>query len=250
MAMIIMVNTLEGARWPLEVDKRTTMGEIRTKLVYFAKAGDYALDGDGDLICFDDFELPEKDHDLDEDPLLAPEPPWKMRRTQRFEPPPCRRLTAGNLAALVGEEEKDDCDLLAALYYAHAWSGDASDMNPMYDVKGQMAAVYDMDYESSGGSTYRALKQSVRAADAEAWKKEQWLFDPYFPVASDASDDASWASSSWGPYVLAGALASVRESFSLVFRGRYLEDSWTAVQDVGICPNDVLDMVPKSWDTE
>ena len=62
MAMIIMVNTLEGARWPLEVDKRTTMGEIRTKMVYFAKAGDYALDGDGDLICFDDFELPEKDH--------------------------------------------------------------------------------------------------------------------------------------------------------------------------------------------
>ena len=248
MAMIIMVNTLEGARWPLEVDKRTTMGEIRTKLVYFAKAGDYALDGDGDLICFDDFELPEKDHDLDEDPLLAPEPPWKMRRTQRFEPPPCRRLTAGNLAALVGEEEKDDCDLLAALYYAHAWSGDASDMNPMYDVKGQMAAVYDMDYESSGGSTYRALKQSVRAADAEAWKKEQCLFAPYF-LASDASD-ASWASSSWGPYFLACAMGSVRESFSLMYRGRCLEDSWTAVQDVGICPNDVLDMVPKSWDTE
>ena len=245
MAMVIWVKTLEGGNWPLEINKSTTMGEIRTKLVYFSKAADYALDSDGALICFYDCQDTEKTHDLDDDddPVLAPERPWKTRRMQRleaWEPPPCRRLTAENLAALVGEEEKDDIDLLAALYYAHAWEADWLPTDTLYEV----------DSDTSGGSTYRALKQSVRAADAEAWKKEQWLFDPYFPVASDASDDASWASSSWGPYVLAGALASVRESFSLVFRGRYLEDSWTAVQDVGICPNDVLDMVPKSWDTE
>ena len=242
MAMVIWVNTLEGANWPLEINKSTTIGEIRTKLVYFSKAADYALDGDGSLICFYDCQDTEKTHDLDDDPVLAPERPWKTRRTQRlerFEPPPCRRLTAGNLAALVGEEEKDDIDLLAALYYAHAWEADWLPTDTLYEVNS----------ESSGGSTWMALKGSKKAADAEAWKKEQFLFAPYFPVASDASD-ASWASSSWGPYLMASAMGSVRESFSLMYRGRCLEDSWTAVQDVGIRPNDVLDMVPKSWDTE
>ena len=247
MAMVIWVNTLEGGKWPLEINKSTTMGEIRTKLVWFSKAADYALDSDGALICFYDCQDTEKTNDLDDDPVLAPERPWKTRRMQRleaFEPPPCRRLTAENLAALVGEEEKDDIDLLAALYYAHAWETDVH----------YAQALGEVDSDSSGGSTYKFLKQSVRAADAEAWKKEQWLFDPYFPVASDASSDASWASSSWGPYVLAGALAEVSESFSLVYRGRYLEDSWTAGHDVGLCQDAVLDMVPKSlpksWDTE
>ena len=87
--------------------------------------------------------------------------------------------------------------------------------------------VADCDYESSGGSTWRALKQSTRALDVEALAKDRYLWGPYF-LASDASS-ASWASSSWGPYFLACAMGSIRESFSLEFRGR-CRDNWQTVE--------------------
>ena len=265
MAMKILVHTLNGDIMPMEVYKQTTLGEIRTKLVFWARAGDYTRDWDGSLICFETtWNFEQKilkcdppagcdppppagcdppagaDEHLDEglehlDEAQVPEPPWKMRRLGLEVP--FQPLTAENLLDLVGEDEMGDCLLLEALDYAEVFGnhGDSWDSNPMY--QGPLESC--SDDASSGGSTWRYIKRCTRYVDARDAR-----------AASDDSDaweaaSASDAASSVGQYFLASAMGTVRESFWLKCHGR-CRGNWQTVADVNLEENDFLYMVPRS----